>query len=123
MVDKTLDQFAVTATPLALVSLGAGFEVKKAAARLKPALLSSFIKLMLQPAAFLPLAVYLGFQDAKMVAILIMLGSPTTVSAYIMAKNMGHEGTLTSGAIVITTLFSSVSITFWLFVLRTMGLI
>ena len=40
-----------------------------------------------------------------------------------MAKNMGHEGTLTSGAIVITTLFSSVSITFWLFVLRTMGLI
>ena len=123
VVDKTLDQFAVTATPLALVSLGAGFEAKKAAARLKPALLSSFIKLMLQPAVFLPLAVYLGFQDAKMVAILIMLGSPTTVSAYIRAKNMGHEGTLTSGAIVITTLFSSVSITFWLFVLRTMGLI
>lgn len=52
VVDKTLDQFAVTATPLALVSLGAGFEAKKAAARLKPALLSSFIKLMLQPAVF-----------------------------------------------------------------------
>ena len=52
VVDKTLDQFAVTATPLALVSLGAGFEAKKAAARLKPALFSSFIKLMLQPGRF-----------------------------------------------------------------------
>ena len=61
--------------------------------------------------------------DDKLVAVLIMLESPTTVSTYIMAKNMGHEGTLTSGIVVLTTLFSSVSITLWLFILKTAELI
>jgi hypothetical protein len=36
---------------------------------------------------------------------------------------MGHEGVLTSSVIVLTTLLSSVSLTFWLFILKTMGLI
>ena len=52
-----------------------------------------------------------------------MLGAPTTVSCYIMAKNMGHEGTLTSSVVVATTFLSSVTITLWLFVLRSFGLI
>lgn len=42
----------------------------------------------------MPLAVSLGFKGEQIVAILVMLGSATTFSCYIMAKNMGHEGTL-----------------------------
>lgn len=123
VIGRTLEYFASMATPLALIGLGAGFEGKKALTQLKPAIVCSTVKLMVQPLLFLPLASAMGFQDEKMVAILIMLGAPTTVSAYIMAKNMGHEGTLSSSCIVITTLCSSLSITFWLFVLRSFGLI
>lgn len=43
-------------------------------------------------AVFLPAAVSLGFREEKLVAVLVMLGSATTMSCYIMAKNMGHEG-------------------------------
>ena len=78
---------------------------------------------MILPCVFLPLAVYMGFTGEKLVAILVMLGSPTTVSCYIMAKNMGHEGTLTSSVVVATTFFSSVTLTLFLFILRSMGLI
>ena len=120
---KTIQQIAVLATPLALLGLGAGFEGKKALAKIKPTLFASFIKLILQPALFLPLAISLGFTEEKLVGILIMLGAPTTVSCYIMAKNTGHEGVLTSSVVVATTFLSSVTFTFWLFILKANGYI
>ncbi len=82
---------------------------------------ATFIKLVALPALFLPFAVRLGFRDEKLVALLIMLGAPTTVSCYIMAKNMGHEGVLTSSVVVAATFLSSVTLTGILFVLRGMG--
>jgi len=52
-----------------------------------------------------------------------MLGSPTTISSYIMAKNMGNDEVLTSNAIVLSTMFSSVTMTGWIYLLRSLGLI
>ena len=56
-------------------------------------------------------------------AILVMLGSAATVSCYVMAKNMGHEGALSSSVVMLTTLFSAFTLTGWLYVLRSFGLI
>ena len=123
IISKTVNNIAVLATPLALIGLGAGFEGKKALAEIKPTLVCSFMKLMLWPALFLPLAALLGFRDEKMVALLVMLGSPTTVSCYIMAKNMKHPGILTSSVVVATTFLSSVTLTFWLYLLKSLSLI
>lgn len=123
IVTKTIGNISVLATPLALLGLGAGFEGRKALGKIKPTIVCSAIKLFLQPLLFLPLAVYMGFRTEKLVALLIMLGAPTTVSCYIMAKNMHHEGTLTSSVVVSTTFLSSISLTFWLYLLRSMGLI
>lgn len=123
IVTKTLSNLSVLATPLALVGLGAGFELRAACGRIKPALAASFIRLFVQCAVFLPLAVHFSFTGEKMVSLLIMLGAPTTPSCYIMAKSMGHEGVLTSSVIVLTTLLSAVSLTLWLYLLRSFGLI
>ena len=90
---------------------------------LKSALAASFIKLFGLAALFLPLALGLGFAGEQLVAILVMLGSATTVSCYVMAKNMGHEGTLTSSVVMITTFGCSFSLTLWLFLLKSMGVI
>lgn len=123
IISKTVSNVSSLATPLALLGLGAGFEGKKALKQLVPTAVSAFIKLAVLPAVFLPLAIHMGFTGEKLVAILIMLGSPTTVSCYIMAKNMGHEGTLTSSVVVATTFLSSVTLTAYLFLLRSIGLI
>ena len=74
-------------------------------------------------AVFLPMAVGLGFRGEELVAILIMLGSATTVTCYVMAKNMGHEGTLSSGVVMLTTMLSAFTLTGWLYILRSFGLI
>ena len=120
IISKTINNIAVLATPLSLIGLGAGFEGRKALAEIKPTICCTLTKLLVQPAIFLPLAIWLGFRDEKLVAILVMLGAPTTVSCYIMAKNMGHKGVLTSSTVVATTFFSSVTLTLWLFILKSL---
>ena len=117
------ENIARLATPLGLMSMGASFEIKKALKEIKPALIATFIKLFVLVGIFLPIAVSMGFMGEQIVAILIMLGSATTVSCYIMAKSMGHEGVLSSSIIMMTTLGCSFSLTFWLFVLRSIGII
>lgn len=123
IVSKTLHNLAQLATPLALIGLGAGFEGRKALSKIKPTILSAMIKLFIMPALFLPAAAYMGFRGEKMVAILIMLGAPTTVSCYIMSQNMGHEGVLSSSCVVATTFLSAVFITLWLYILKSFSLI
>lgn len=123
LIDETVDSIAQIATPLALVTLGAGYEGRKALAKIKPTLAASFIKLVLQPAFLLPVAAIMGFTGEKMIGILIMLASPTTPSCYIMAKNMKNDGTLTASIVVMTTLLASFTLTGWIFLLKTLGLI
>ena len=117
------DNIARLATPLGLISMGASFEVKKALNEIKPALVATFIKLIVLVGIFMPIAVKMGFKGEQIVAILIMLGSSTTVSCYIMAKNMGHEGVLSSSIVMMTTFACSFTLTFWLFILRSFGII
>ncbi len=71
----------------------------------------------------MPVAAVLGFRNEELIAILVMLGSATTVSSFVMARNMGHEGTLSSGVIMMTTLLSAFTLTMWLDVLRSFGLV
>lgn len=120
---STLSTVGGTATPIALLGIGGSFSGAEALKKWKPAAVASAIKLFLLPAIFLPAAVAFGFRTSELVAILIMLGSPTTVSCYVMAKNMHGDGVLTSNVVVLTTLFSSVSITFWLYILRSFALV
>lgn len=123
IVNKTVNSVAQMATPLALIALGAGFEGRKALAKMKPTLWASAIKLVIQPLIFLPVAAYLGFDGEKMIAILIMLAAPATPSCYIMAKNMKNDGVLTASIVVMTTLLAAFTLTGWIYILRVMALI
>lgn len=111
------------ASPLALIALGASFEFSDLKEKLGPIIAICFNKLILFCIIFLPIAVYIGYRDEKLVAILIMLASATTSSSFIMAKSMGHKGVISASAIMVTTLLSSFTLTFWLFILKTFGYI
>lgn len=123
LVNKTVSNVAQMATPLALITIGAGFEGRKALAKIAPTMAASMIKLVLQPLVFLPVAAWMGFSGEKMIAILIMLASPTTPSCYIMAKCMNNDEVLTASVIVTTTLMAAFTLTGWIFLLKTLGYI
>ncbi|MFQ7243037.1 AEC family transporter, partial [Agathobaculum sp.] len=123
MIAKGLDMLAGCATPVALLSIGAGFEGAKAIKKLGPTCAATFIKLVLLPVIFLPIAAWMGFRDQAMVALVILCGAPSTVSGYVMAKNMGGDHVLSASIVVLSTALSAVTLTVTLFILRTMGLI
>lgn len=82
---KTVSSIGATATPMGLMSMGATFEMKKATSKMKPTLVAVFMKLVGFCVVFLPMAALLGFRNEEMIAILVMLGSATTVSCFVMA--------------------------------------
>jgi predicted permease len=123
ILDKTATSVGSLASPLALLIVGANFEGRKAIAKVKPTIWATLTKLVILPAVFLPIAIGLGFTGSALVAVLIMTGSPTTVTCYIMAKNMGNDPVLSSSIVVCATLFSSVTLTLWIFLLQSLSLI
>lgn len=123
MFQKTVSNLSATATPLGLMALGATFSLKKAMGEWKPTVVGSIFKLVIFAGIFIPIAVAMGFREAKLVSLLTMLAAPTTVSAFVMAKGMGHEGTISTGIVMLTTLLSAFTLTLWLYILRTMGYI
>jgi len=57
IINNTIGFFAKLATPLALIAIGGTFDGSQAIAKIKPTIWGSMIKLVIQPAIFLPIAV------------------------------------------------------------------
>ncbi len=123
MAGKTVGSIADAATPVGFIAMGVLFDARKAFAVRGPAVLATAMKLVVLAALALPLAVALGYRDQALVAVLVMMGSATTLSAFVMAGNMGHDGTLTSSVVMLSTLLSAFTLTGWLWLLKTLALI
>lgn len=61
ILEKTVHNVAVLATPLGLMAMGGSLEFKKALGQIRPAVAASLIKLVGLAALFLPIAVSMGF--------------------------------------------------------------
>lgn len=123
IIAKSVSYLGSMATPLSLIALGASFKTSEVKNKVKVTLGICFMKLVFFCAVFLPIAIRIGFRDEKLIAILVMLGSATTGSCFVMAKNFGHKGTITAFAVMLTTLCSAFTLTFWLFILKTLNYI
>lgn len=123
ILDKALIEIGNTAAPLGLLALGAAFDFEKARKALGLVSIASFIKLIGLSLIFIPIAVIIGYRDSELVATLILCSSPTTVSAYVMAKAMDHNGIVSSGAVMLSTMLCPFTMTILLFILKTNGYI
>lgn len=123
IMDKTCKEIAATVTPMGFIAMGALFDGKKAFAVRGPAFLATAIKLVGLVAVTLPVAVALGMRGQQLVAVLVMMGSATTLSSFVMACSMGHEGTLSSSVVMLSTLLSAFTLTGWLWLVKGLGLI
>ena len=123
IMSKSISYLGNMATPLSLIALGASVRFGEAREKVGLTLGIAAVKLLLFCGIFLPIAVKMGFRGEKLVAILVMLGSATTGSCFVMAKNLGHKGTITAFAVMLTTLCSAFTLTMWLFILKTLSYI
>ncbi len=120
---KVLSNIGGLASPLGLLALGASIDPRKVGGKIKPAVLASVLKLVGWAAVFLPIAILIGFREEQLAVLIIMFGAPTTVTSFVMARSYGHEGTVSSNTVVITTLVSAFTLTMWIFLVRGLGMI
>ena len=121
--ETTVSYIGRTASPLGLLAMGAMIDFGSIMKQKGPVILSVFMKLVLFVVIFAPVAIWLGFEGEKLIALIIMLGSASTVAGFIMAKNMGHEGNVSAGSVALSTLLSSFTMTLWIWLLRSGGYI
>ncbi|MGI6029928.1 MAG: AEC family transporter [Eubacteriales bacterium] len=120
---KTLSYCGNLATPMALLIIGANFDLGNLAGNWKKAGLATFHKLVLQPALAVPLAYMMHFSTEAMVLIMVLLAVPSAANSYIMTRSMGGDAELGSSIVVTTTLCSLLTMTLWIFGFKRMGII
>ena len=120
MVQSSIASVASLATPIALLCLGGQFDFADARHNLKITLPAALVKQAVLPAAALSIAVLLGFRDGELGAIFILFMAPSSVSSYIMAKNMRSDAMVAAQMIMLTTLLSSFTMFLGIFLLRSL---
>ncbi len=122
-INKTLDGISSVATPLGLIILGSSINlmsVKTNALRLMVAIAG---KLVVLPVVVLTVAILMGFKNGDLAILLALFASPSAVSSYPMAVEMGHDGELAAQIIMFGTVACIFTMFFFIFVLKQLGVI
>lgn len=123
VLDKPLRNLANISSPLALFVLGASLDFGKARANAKLLTWSVLGRLVFVPGVFLTGAALLGIRDVALASLIAVYASPCSVSSYPMAQQMGGNDDLAGAQVVFTTTFSVVTVFFWVFMLKSLGLL
>lgn len=123
MVEKTVQYFANCCTALSLFMLGAQLNLKEFRGRLGITLPIAFSRLVLVPAIAITVAAALGFRGGEMGCVLIFFAAPTAVNSYVLAGRMGGDGKLAGDSVLVTTGLAALTLTAWIFVLKSFALL
>ena len=121
VVEKPLSYLSAMVAPLALLCVGAGVRLDSVRRNLRKILPACAFKLILQPLLMVPLAIWLGLSGPQVLVLLVLSGTPAAVNVYIITQKMGGDGEMASGIVVLSTALSIVTLTIWLFALKTFG--
>lgn len=109
-VERSLGVLGEMAPGLALLSIGGALAVVELKGGIVPASAASLLKVGLCPLAGILLAPAFGLEGEALGVALILLAAPTAAASYILAQQLGGDEGLASGAIVISTVLSVVSL-------------
>ncbi len=113
-VDRTLEMLGRLAAPLALVSVGLSLDIFRAKGEFFTALIVSICKLILYPGLVYGGLVFLEVPEEIVFSVVILMSAPTAVASHIMAREMGGDEELSASIVVVSTLFSIITMTGWL---------
>lgn len=122
-VHKSIMDVGKIATPLSLITLGAGFRFDRIRGYMRQLIICISGKLIVFTALMLAIAVAMGLRNETLVPVLAVFGSPIAVSSYTMAEQMDGDGTLAASLVVLTTAFSILTMFVFIFVLKQFGLV
>ena len=121
-VEQTVSTMSDCTAPIALILLGAALNLKGFSSDRKKIAFCVAAKILIWPALGIAGAVLLGLRDVALIAVLLMLATPTALAAYTMSESMGGNGRLAGETVVISTIGACFTMPVWLFILKTAGM-
>ena len=121
VVEHACEQLSGATTPLILLLLGASFRVQAVRRDLRILLICTAGRLILVPAVVIAAAAALGFRGVELVCAMSISACPVAVMSYTMAEQAGADKDLAAECIVFTSMFSCLTLFFWIFFLKQMG--
>ena len=120
---SVIEAFSKAATPIALMMLGAEFEISAVPTLKKQIVIGAAMRVLIVPVLVLGSAYLLGgFTGAHFAALVALFASPVAVSSVPMAQEMGADSRLAGQLVVWTTLLSAFSIFIISFILKALGI-
>jgi malate permease and related proteins len=113
---KSMVMLANIALPLALILIGASISMGTILQSLKYTILASALKLFLLPALALVFCEIVHIPPKEALPAIILLATPTAITSYIMARELGGDSDLASGTVTLSTLLSPLAFVLWIWV-------
>lgn len=114
----TLTYLAKIALPLALISIGASLNLRNLKKASKLSFAAMFNKIVIFPILAVSTGIFLHFDSNQLVILFILFASPTAIASFIMADAMGSNSKLASDIIVLTTLFSIITLSMGIIIMK-----
>lgn len=115
--------FTAGLLPVSLMCIGASLNLKALYAASALTLETTLWKLLVAPLLSVAIAVAMGVHGAELGVLFLLLASPVAAVSYIMVMASGGNGTTAANIVVVSTLFSSITLTLGLALLQWRGLV
>ena len=123
ILERSVGYLARMALPLALICIGASLEWRKLRPDHPDVFWASTFKMIIIPTGVTLAAILVGFRGQDLGILFLMVGAPTAMVAFVMARTFAPGNEMTAEVIALTTLVMPVTITLGLTVLATFGLL
>ncbi len=122
VIETAMGSVASVTTPLALIMLGASINFGTVGRNLWHIIGGVGARLVLVPAVCLSLAVFVfGFRGQELAILLALFASPTAVSSFTMAQQMGGDDELAGQLVMFGTTACVITMFLWIFLFVQMG--
>ena len=123
ILEGSVGYLARMALPLALICIGASLEWRKLRPDHPDVLWASAFKMLILPTGITLAAILAGFRGEDLGILFLMVGAPTAMVAFVMAREFAPGSEMTAEVIALTTIVMPVTITLGLTILSAVGLI
>ncbi|MGN0720740.1 MAG: AEC family transporter [Anaerovoracaceae bacterium] len=120
--ENTVGMLADAATPMALLILGASFDIKSVEHVKRNLIICMAGRLVVVPLIALTCGVIAGFRDVALVTLVAIFAAPTAVSSFTMAQQMDSDGELAGACVIFSSMFSCLTMFCWIFILKSLGM-
>lgn len=121
--ETVAEQMSAAASPVMLFLLGAFLQPSVMKHDRRAVLWVSAGRLLIVPALTLLPAVLLGWRGVALASLIPVFASSTAVNSFTMAQQMGGDAELAGNIVVATSALCSLTLFFWCFLFKSLGLL